>query len=299
MATAGIPESLKSIRPFLLVAKEHDTRDPVIAYFCRCYAVEIAVKMKDRPPEVTGYLVSLMDQLESQKKTLLAQGNEAVSNDLVASAHVENYALKLFSFADTEDRKGVSNKAVVKSFHTASILFDVMQTFGELTEEIIQSRKYAKWKATYIHGCLKRGETPVPGPAGWTEGAEGGAPALPHPSTLQPGPPAPGAPMPGGAYPPVPGNPAAAYPPPQQPSTNQLAPGVPPGQHAPPSTPDQGAYQAGMPGPSTGSVQLQQQDFDKAQKFCKFAVSALQYEDVPAAIDNLEKALRLLRTGRE
>lgn len=26
------------------------------------------------------------------------------------------------------------------------------------------ARKYAKWKATYIHGCLKRGEQPVPGP---------------------------------------------------------------------------------------------------------------------------------------
>ena len=42
---------------------------------------------------------------------------------------------------------------------------DVLTTFGELTEEIINNRKYAKWKAAYIHNCLKKGETPLPGPS--------------------------------------------------------------------------------------------------------------------------------------
>ena len=42
----------------------------------------------------------------------MALGNEAVSNDIVASAHVENYAMKLFMFADTEDRKANFNKWV-------------------------------------------------------------------------------------------------------------------------------------------------------------------------------------------
>lgn len=37
----------------------------------------------------------------------------------------------------------------------------------------------------------------------------------------------------------------------------------------------------------------------KAQKYCKFAGSALQYNDVTTAIDNLQKALLLLTTGHE
>lgn len=37
----------------------------------------------------------------------------------------------------------------------------------------------------------------------------------------------------------------------------------------------------------------------KAQKYCKWAGSALNYDDVKAAIDNLQKALRLLQTGRD
>lgn len=52
---------------------------------------------------------------------------------------------------------------VVKAFYTAGMIYDVLTTFGELTDEAAQNRKYAKWKAAYIHNCLKNGETPVPG----------------------------------------------------------------------------------------------------------------------------------------
>lgn len=41
---------------------------------------------------------------------------------------------------------------------------DVLNVFGEVSEEIANTQKYAKWKATYIHTCLKNGEAPIPGP---------------------------------------------------------------------------------------------------------------------------------------
>lgn len=50
-------------------------------------------------------------------------------------------------------------------------MYDTLLTFGELSEEATDKRKYAKYKAAYIHTCLKNGETPVPGPP--TEGGEG------------------------------------------------------------------------------------------------------------------------------
>ena len=37
----------------------------------------------------------------------------------------------------------------------------------------------------------------------------------------------------------------------------------------------------------------------KAQKYCKFAVSALDYDDSSTAILNLTKALKLLQTGED
>lgn len=50
------------------------------------------------------------------------------------------------------------------------------------------------------------------------------------------------------------------------------------------------------PTPTSG---LTQDQVAKTQKLCKYAVSALDYDDKNTAIDNLEKALRILKTGRE
>lgn len=106
--------------------------------------------------------MKLMDWLEMRKKEL--RDNEAITNDIAAQAHLENWALKLFVNADKSDRAGNFGKSVIHSFFTAGLLYDVLTVFGELSEEATQNRKYAKWKAAYIHSCLKNNETPVPGP---------------------------------------------------------------------------------------------------------------------------------------
>ena len=45
-------------------------------------------------------------------------------------------------------------------------------------------------------------------------------------------------------------------------------------------------------------VELSAKDYEQATKLCKYAISAMQYEDANTAIDNLTKALRLLSTGK-
>lgn len=49
------------------------------------------------------FISAVMDWLEEAKKTY--KENEAISNEVVAQAHLENYALKLFLFADKQDRE--------------------------------------------------------------------------------------------------------------------------------------------------------------------------------------------------
>ncbi|KAL5010628.1 hypothetical protein ScPMuIL_012933 [Solemya velum] len=49
----------------------------------------------------------------------------------------------------------------------------------------------------------------------------------------------------------------------------------------------------------TTGMELTPSQYQKAMKLCKFASSALQYEDSKTAIINLQKALRLLTTGQE
>ena len=54
-----------------------------------------------------------------------------------------------------------------KKLHRSVCCFCLVLTyFKEDPSDYVKSMyKYAAWKATYINGCLKRGEVPVPGPA--------------------------------------------------------------------------------------------------------------------------------------
>lgn len=49
-----------------------------------------------------------MDWLEKYKKE--HHDNETITNEVVAQAYLENYALKLFAYADSQDRAAVFNK---------------------------------------------------------------------------------------------------------------------------------------------------------------------------------------------
>ncbi|XP_056284431.1 vacuolar protein sorting-associated protein VTA1 homolog [Pseudoliparis swirei] len=313
----ALPAQLRAIQHHLRTAAEHEQRDPVVAYYCRLYAMQTGMRLDSKTPECRKFLVKLMDQLETMKKEL--GDNDSIGQEVVGNAHIENYALKMFLYADTEDRQGRFHKNMIKSFYSASLLLDVLSVFGELSEENIQHRKYARWKATYIHTCLKNGETPEAGPTGM-DADEYGAGGFSHGVSFRGGPPSgsfedqdpglgPGA-GPGIGFSPGPG---PSGPPP---TTNFNNIQIPPGAHAPANTP------AELPLPSEpvkpvpvprsvpvdptllnaqqqGDVHLTPEDFTKAQKLCKYACSALQYEDVGTAVQNLQRALRLLSTGTE
>ncbi|XP_033504813.1 vacuolar protein sorting-associated protein VTA1 homolog isoform X2 [Epinephelus lanceolatus] len=325
----ALPPQLKAIQHHLRTAQEHENRDPVVAYYCRLYAMQTGMKLDSKTPECRKFLIKLMDQLETMKKEL--GDNDSINQEVVGNAHIENYALKMFLYADNEDRSGRFHKNMIKSFYTASLLLDVLSVFGELSDENIQHRKYARWKATYIHNCLKNGETPQAGPIGMDEGEEAGeygaegfsGPGLSHGGSFRAEPssgslhedqslgPGPG-PTPGIGFTPVPGSGPSG-----PPTTNYNNIHIPPGAHAPANTP------AELPPPTEpvkpvpvprsmptvdpsllnaqqqGGVHLSPEDFTKAQKYCKYAGSALQYEDVTTAIQNLQKALKLLTTGKE
>ncbi|XP_046980063.1 vacuolar protein sorting-associated protein VTA1 homolog isoform X1 [Schistocerca americana] len=306
------PASLKSLQHYLKAAAEHDQRDPVISYWCRLFALQLGLKIDRKSDEAKALLTSIMDWLETQKKSL--SDNEAVTNDVAAQAHIENYALKLFLYADSQDRAANFGKNVVKAFYTAGVLYDVLTTFGELTDEATQNRKYAKWKAAYIHNCLKNGETPVPGPMQENEMDE---------NTDQPGENTSAGPAAGtsendlGSFSGITGTSQMGFISPPASSSSSAGPSFPnvsnkvtdipaPYTVPQPLTPTEGlplnpTLQISKPLPTGNgsSASLNPAQITKAQKYCKWASSALNYDDVPTAIENLEKALVLLRTGAD
>uniref|UniRef100_A0A3Q1HT82 Vacuolar protein sorting-associated protein VTA1 homolog n=1 Tax=Acanthochromis polyacanthus TaxID=80966 RepID=A0A3Q1HT82_9TELE len=298
----ALPPQLRSIQHHLRTAQEHEKRDPVVAYYCRLYSMQTGMKLDSKTPECRKFLIKLMDQLESMKKEL--SDNDSISQEVVGNAHIENYALKMFLYADNEDRAGRFHKNMIKSFYTSSLLLDVLSVFGELSEENIQHRKYARWKATYIHNCLKSGETPQAGPIAMGEDEEAGA-GTSHGASFR-------------GDPPSQSFQGQDEGPSGPPATNYNNIHIPPGAHAPANTPAElppPTAEAAKPVPmprsvptvdptllnaqQQGGVHLSPEDFTKAQKYCKYAGSALQYEDVGTAIQNLQKALKLLTTGKE
>ncbi|KOX67716.1 Vacuolar protein sorting-associated protein VTA1 like protein [Melipona quadrifasciata] len=271
-----IPLPLKSIQHYLKIASNHDQRDPVVSYWCRLYALQTGLKLSTKTPKETNFLMKLMDWLETTKKEL--HDNEAITNDIAAQAHLENWALKLFLFADKNDRAGNFGKNVVQSFFTAGLLYDVLTVFGELNEEATQNRKYAKWKAAYIHNCIKNNETPVPGPMQEgnenadlnknMEGAEEKREDTSNADELD-----------------VTSNPS------------DTVHGTTVKKNIDEWSSDNKDSNT-IPKTESG-VELSVEEIGKAQKFIKWAGSALNYDDVPTAILNLQKALHLLTTGQE
>ncbi|KAJ3165226.1 hypothetical protein HDU88_004309 [Geranomyces variabilis] len=307
------PDELKAITPYLQRAAELQAKEPIVAYYCKFFAAKLALERGTRTDSEKKYLTAIMLELE-QDKTNLA-GNEAITNDVVGYAHIENFALRIFFNADTEDRDGRASKKTAKTFLAASMFLELLKVFGEIDAEVKDKIRYSKFKAADIIKALREGRVPTPGAPGEEPASTSSAPAETHPdfgSPYDPSfdpaaiPPPDHTQHPNGfepnSYPPPGG---APYP------TSTTAPSFPGSASSPSST------SAPIPTPKTPSHQQPPQQqaamspttmnavsaaydvsykaVQAAQKHARFAISALQYDDVNNAVENLEKALALLK----
>ncbi|KAI8086102.1 Vta1 like-domain-containing protein [Halteromyces radiatus] len=163
-----IPEELKYLAPYIQRGQELDNREPIVAYYAYYYAVKLAISRGPSNKTTNAYLSQLLDSLEV-KKQALGSDNEAIKDDLVGYAHVENFALKVFLNADNEDRAGRATKKTAKTFLAASVFLEILKTFGDLDTEVEGKIKYAKWKAADIIKALREGRVPAPGAPGEQE----------------------------------------------------------------------------------------------------------------------------------
>ena len=139
----AVPISLKAIKPYLERANELQSKDPVIAYHCRLYALQEAMRIRAiLPEEDVGFVMGLMDTLEKQKSELGELDNPSVL--------VENFAQDLFQRADDADRAGQNDIRTGKAFLVASQLIEVCKQFEELPADLAEKSKYAKWRFVEI-----------------------------------------------------------------------------------------------------------------------------------------------------
>lgn len=103
-----VPLPLKSLSPYLQRADELHHKDSVISYWCAYYAAQLGISLKAKDNASRMLLLHLLDALEKLKKEI--GPNDAIDLESASAAYVENFALKVFSTADEEDRRGGSTR---------------------------------------------------------------------------------------------------------------------------------------------------------------------------------------------
>ena len=310
---------VKALQPFLQRAEELKGADPKVAYYCRVFAMEEGLKVSGKSNELVSVLGSLMETLERTKPDA---GLVSPEED---SAYCENFALRIFAKADALDRRDGSERTAAKTakmLYVASVFFEILHQFpGAVDEDTLAKQRYAAWRAGELSACAREGKTPPPPPSAGKpsdaghlsdetpESSEDGNAAGSNVANFAPASVG-GAPPGVGFIHPSPGleaapPPPAAYTPPSAPPAMQhhLLSGSDArmGKQSPPygavfkprATP---SPPAALP-PVNYAEGIGVASVAEAQKHAKFAVSALGFEDVPTAIENLQKALALL-TGR-
>ncbi|CAD5229354.1 unnamed protein product [Bursaphelenchus okinawaensis] len=328
---AEIPKGLAPISSFVKIANEYKNRDIVIYYWTLFHAAKQAMELSKDSKESTAYLVGMLDELENVKKQ--HPENESLRVDVAAQAHIEQQAAKLFNFADNKDRNGEFNKNTIKAFYAAGHLFDVLAEFGEPDDAVLNNRKYAKWKATYINNCLKNGETPVSGPPPSSKDEDDELMRqLIQVDDIKPTPPPRSSP-PNSAntnvadsqkfgwsdipfegpfsspnsntynqpatnspYPTPYSQPGSQYPGQffNQPFNQPNQPSYAPQPYQPPAAQPQ-SNPSSTTSLQSSSSKVSLENNLEARRFCKMACSALDYEDAKTAIEFMEKALAVLR----
>ncbi|KAJ4793861.1 Vacuolar protein sorting-associated protein VTA1 [Rhynchospora pubera] len=157
---ASDAEPAKLLLPYLQRADELQKHEPLVAYYCRLYAMDrgLRIPANERTKTTSNLLISLMNQLEKDKKTL-----KLASDD---NLYLEGFASNVFAKADKQDRSGRADLNTAKTFYAASIFFEILNQFGELQPDLEQKQKYAVWKAADIRKAIKEGRRPEPGPPG-------------------------------------------------------------------------------------------------------------------------------------
>ncbi|KAK0233637.1 Vta1 like-domain-containing protein [Armillaria fumosa] len=160
-----VPPELKSLTPYLQRADELKMKEPVVAYWCAYYAAQVGIGLKAKAIPCRNFLFELLGLLESMKQEI--GPSDAIDIEAASAAYVENFALRVFNFADNEDRKGHSTRSTAKKFLAAAHFLDVLKTFprSEVSDSNEEKIRYAKWKAADIAKAYREGRKPTPGPA--------------------------------------------------------------------------------------------------------------------------------------
>ena len=138
---------LAPIKAYFKYSMELKQHLPVIAYYCKLYAVQ------------KGF--DLMNELKDLETMKAALGQTTKEDH---QPQVDNFLLSMFAKIDKEERTApqiTKNHAV--DFKRCADFIAILSMFGPVDPEWQEREKYCKFKAGIILKCLKTGEEPPRG----------------------------------------------------------------------------------------------------------------------------------------
>lgn len=258
--------------------------------------------------EVAQFAMKLMDEIEEARKGDDVILQEVIHDKETSIAYVVNFANKIFASAKLQIKEQKSTKSTAMALLASVNFYELLNLWPdehqrlEDTEELSKKIKYAKYHAARILKALKNNEDPneyvaPEEPVVETSNEQG---EVDESTPIEEAPPKfvddredddehvlnlPSTPS---------SNPTAEFSLPEPPKE------VPRHSSPPISTPSLKSPRRSLEEHheevNVEEILESSEIYSKAQKHSKFAISAMNYEDTPTAIKELEEALRLLKT---
>jgi vacuolar protein sorting-associated protein VTA1 len=106
----------------------------------------------------TAYTTGLMEQLEQTKADM--PGEDALLDDVAASAYCEQFALQTFAKADRDMNENKVTATTADTLMAASTFLDMLSIWKKDDPELAAKIKYAKYHALRIIKAIKAGDDP-------------------------------------------------------------------------------------------------------------------------------------------
>ncbi|KAL0217594.1 hypothetical protein RCL1_008175 [Eukaryota sp. TZLM3-RCL] len=262
------PDSIKSIKPFLIRSQQFAEAEPLMSYFLRMHALEIILPQLKQlnDPEAKKFAVTLMTQLETDKKSFPFSLSEV--DGLQYCCEI---AEEIFSKVLEQDNAGNSTKASASTFDVVRVIYDCCAQFGTLSEDLKKRRSYCLLRSTQI---VKGQLTPtVNSPA--HDDVDGQEKSIPcdtssEESTIDPS--------------------QQSFDP-EDIESLAIEPTIVESSSVEPIKP----IEAPPVEVASPPVEVDYVSIQKAEKHIKWGLSALHVDDIPTTIQNLEAALKLLK----
>lgn len=155
-----LPAELKSLGSVAARANELELVEPAVSYWSRYWIVQKSMELQktQRSPKVEEYLLYVLDELEAMKSKHAGMIElESLANGKVK---VEAFALQVFDNADREEKARNATRGTSSKFLAAATFLEVCQVFGQPEKELVDKRKYAKVQAMRIQSAIAAGKDP-------------------------------------------------------------------------------------------------------------------------------------------